>query len=119
MARRRKRRPEPDLPLGNLRHELAKPEFRKTIADAQVILGVDVRDPKHITPFFGRVVLERIIRSGSTRELIVTEIPLDFETDDIEALGAACLVLKGSCCYRSRDDEPGKPDMINPDPHFN
>jgi hypothetical protein len=30
-------------------------------------------------------------------------IPVDFATDDVETLCAACMSLKGSCCYNGEE----------------
>jgi hypothetical protein len=91
------RQPDPqsddNLPVGNLIKELtADPEARESIASADVIVGINIRDPGHKSLFYGRATLQRIARSDKEPEITVLEVPVDFETDDVEALGAACLV---------------------------
>jgi hypothetical protein len=39
---------------------------------------------------------------------------VDFETNDLEALVAACVAIKGSCCYRAYGAHGDEPDRINP-----
>ena len=36
---------------------------------------------------------------------------LDFETDELEILAAACVALKGSCCYHSANRAQ---DLVDP-----
>jgi hypothetical protein len=111
MARELDPQSEEDLPVGNLIKKLADPEFREKIASADIILGIDVHDEEHQSLFFGRTALESIIRSGRERKMSVFGVGVDFKTNDLEALAAACVVLKGSCCYKGCGDDPG---MINP-----
>jgi hypothetical protein len=106
--------PEPDYPPGRLREAIARPEVREQIRDAGVIFGTDVHNPGNRSLFFGKANLERILKSGRARATRVTAVPVDFDTDDVEVLVAACITLKGSCCYNASDGEPG---MI--DPAFN
>jgi hypothetical protein len=100
--------PEEDRPAGKLGRALAaNPEARESIGRADGILGVDVRDPGHQALFFGRAALQRIARSGKEQDLNISEIWVDFSTDDVEELIAACIAIKGSSCY-------GGGSLINP-----
>jgi hypothetical protein len=99
---------EGDPPAGNIRKALATDHAaRESIAEADVIVGIDVRDPEHQALLFGRVVLERIARSDEDQDLDILEIPVEFETDDPVALVAECVALKGSSCY-------GDESLVNP-----
>ncbi len=91
---------------GTLRNRIFRPDVRQAISDAGVVVGVDVRDPENRSLFFGKATLERIVKSGNGKLMSVARIPVDYETDDLEVLAAACLVLKGSCCY-------GETEMID------
>jgi hypothetical protein len=97
-------------PQGNLLRALANADLRESIKRAGVILGVDVHNPENRSLFFGKRTLAGGIRTGRTKELEVLALPVDFRTDDVEALSAACLALKGSCCYNESDGEPGTID---------
>jgi hypothetical protein len=103
-----------DLPVGRLIKWLLDPEAQGSIARAGLILGVNVRDPEQKSLFFGRATLKRIKRSGKEREMHVLEVPVDFETNDLEALVAACVAIKGSCCYRAYGAHGDEPHRINP-----
>lgn len=98
---------QPELRLGSLRKRIFNPDFRRKISRAGVVWGVDVRDPENRSLFFGKPTLERIVKTGKAELVTVVGIPVDYETDDLEVLAAACLTLKGSCCY-------GESDMIDP-----
>ena len=118
MARELDPQSEEDLPVGNLIKELATdPEARESIASADVILGIDIRDPGHRTLFFGRAALQRIARSGKEQDMNILEVRVDFETDDVEALVGACVAFKGSSCYRASGAHGDETDWI--DPSFN
>ena len=93
------------------------PEARESIARADVILGIDIRDPGHRALFYGRAALQRIARSGKEQDMNILEVPMDFETDDVEALVAACVAIKGSSCYRASGAHGDETDWI--DPSFN
>ena len=84
--------------------------FRKQIQDADIILGMDSKTGKD-SLFFGKATLERIIKTGKSKEAVLFRCPVNYATDDVEALIALCLTLKGSHCYGSRD---GEPDEIMP-----
>jgi hypothetical protein len=113
-SRRPERQPDPEeiLPPGQLMISLADPDFRQAIRDAGIVFGVDVLDESNRSLFYGKATLERIARTGKGKGMLVVNVPIDFASDDVEALCAACLTLKGSCCYNGDDDEP---EMINPD----
>jgi hypothetical protein len=103
-----KRIPDDDLPRGTLREELGDPAARAQIVAADVVFGVDVKDETQEVLFYGRRALKQIAKSGEGRELDVARVTIDLATDDVEALIAACRVLKGSCCYdfARPDDDP-------------
>jgi hypothetical protein len=87
---------EGDPPAGNIRKALATDHAaRRSIARADVIIGIDRRDPELGALFFGRVVLERIARSGKEQDMNILEVWVDFETDDVGALVGACVAIKG------------------------
>jgi hypothetical protein len=86
---------------------LAEPGFQIAIRAADIVFGADVLDVTRRSLFFGEATLERIVATGrSERALIVIVL-----IDDIGALAAACVALKGSCCHGGDGDEPG---MIEP-----
>jgi hypothetical protein len=41
-------------------------------------------------------------------------VPIDFHTDDLEVLIAACVVWKGSCCYHAHSPG-GNPPRVKRD----
>jgi hypothetical protein len=102
-----------DVPVGKFHIRLGDPDYRQRLATAAVVLGVDVRDRSHVALFYGRSLLKRIMKAdepdGGDEEVEIFKAPIDFATDDVEALAAACNVLKGSCCY-----DPDNP-LVNPD----
>jgi hypothetical protein len=80
------------------------------IEEAGVIFGVDSRTGRE-SLFFGKATLERIVCSGKSKQVAMISIPIDFATNDVEVLCAACLTLKGSHCYQTPD---GETDAIQP-----
>jgi hypothetical protein len=93
-----------------------EPEYRVGLEVADIVFGVDIRDPRHKALFYGRVLLERIVKTNEEREAIVIEVPIDFDadSDDVESLAAFCFRVKGSCCYRAHGEPRDTPDRINP-----
>src|SRR5262249_14996817 len=111
-----RRRPEPpddDLPppRDELQGRFSDPDFRETFKRADLGIGVKLRDPKKSSIFYGMATLERVMRTGRAKEGLILKVPVDYETADVEYLIAACLTLKGSCCYNSGD---GEPEMMDP-----
>jgi hypothetical protein len=104
--------PRPD-PNNRVMAYLSDPANRSQFLAAGVIFGVNEKSGTE-SLFFGKATLERIIRTGHGKMLGVMRVPLDFDTDEPEALGAACKVLKGSCCYKGQGDNPDDPDDIEP-----
>jgi hypothetical protein len=98
---------------GDLIQQLSDPETKATLKEADVIMGVDVRNPDNSSIFYGKATLERISKGSGGRTLGVARVPVDFETDDLEALAAFCVHEKGSCCYVGQGDS-GEP-TINPE----
>jgi hypothetical protein len=93
-----------------LRQALQDPASRAKIRDADVILGVDVRTGDR-SLFYGRSALERGVETGEALSARFMIVPLDFATDELEMLVAACVILKGSCCYDAA--APGR-DLVDP-----
>lgn len=93
----------PPVP-GELTRLLPDAHFRQEIADADVVLGVDVRDSEYVCVFFGREALEQIVAAGQSQALCVARVPVDFCTNDVEVLCAACVALKGAHCFVSLNE---------------
>jgi hypothetical protein len=91
-----------------LREWLADPEWREELRRADIVVSIDVHDPNHSSCFFGRRTLDRIAQTGKTKEETILQVPIDYDTDDVEILVAVCLEYKGSCCYNGEA-------RINPD----
>jgi hypothetical protein len=87
------------------------------VREADVIFGVHPDDPDNRSLFYGESTLKRIARTGNAREVRVAELPVDFDTEDLECLAAAVTVAKGSCCYRGRgeDGDPLARPCVGPD----
>jgi hypothetical protein len=90
-----------NLPSGELSDKLRNwdIEFKQAIQAADVIWGVDVHDEERRSLFYGKETMELIIASNTAAPVKVLRVPVDFDTDDLDTLAAACNVWKGSCCY--------------------
>jgi hypothetical protein len=97
------------LPDGRVKDFLSHPEHMDGFLKAGVVFGVDYRDSSNESLFFGRDTLQRIIATGNAKRVLVVRVAIDFESDDLEALAAVCLVAKGSHCYVDADE----PSVIN------
>jgi hypothetical protein len=95
---------------GRLLDRLADPVFREEFLDADLVfgdviapadvgIGKDARGTGDWVLFFGLVDMKRSHKAGTTVNLRAAVITVDFATDDVETLCAACMSLKGSCCY--------------------
>ena len=92
------------IPIAALFDEGAGPNLssdpRKLLADAAVIMGVDVMSQREFL-VYGRKTLEQIVRSGATQRVPVVDVALDQETDELEKLLALVTVLKGHDDYQA------------------
>jgi hypothetical protein len=98
--------PDPELPIGELASRLLDPDFKDSIVQADIVVGVDVKDPEHKALFYGRRTLERIAAGDESREKRGLTVPIDFDTCDVEALVYACKKWKGSSCYNHGHQPP-------------
>ena len=72
------------------------PAFLEALKAAQVVFGMDsLTGQEHL--FFGQARLAGLVRRGVDAKLRVLRIPIQNQ-DEINSLGAACIVVKGSCC---------------------
>src|SRR5258706_11707666 len=96
--------PSNRVPRGNLRAFLEEDaEASASIRNADVIFGVDVHNSGEKLLFFGKATLEQIVRTGDGRKALIVNVPVDFDTDDVECLVAACMQVKGSCGYNGEE----------------
>src|SRR5262245_53167037 len=88
-----------------MRLGLDSPKIRTMIAAADVIR---VDDPAlgGGTVFFGREMLEEMIRTGIARAPNLLRLALDFVSDEPERLDVLIRELKGSSCFRPGDIFP-------------
>jgi hypothetical protein len=77
------------------------PDLQAQIKDAEVIFGVDPKTGDRNGPYYGIAALKRIVRRGESEGLRVLNVPVDPDTDDIEALCAMVQHLKGAHCYEA------------------
>lgn len=77
--------------------------LRQQIHEADIVQGVDLHDPEHKALFYGRELCELIVASKQRVQVAVLRVMVDFDpsSDDLEALYALCVAIKGSCCYQS------------------
>ena len=76
----------------------AKVECRRLLADADLIFGVDVMNGKQ-SIMFGRLSLEKLVRTGQSNILGVVNIGLNQETMEIEKLATLVQDIKGHHDY--------------------
>ena len=122
-SRRQSRHPEPeDAPLrrGQLWPRLGDPEFREQIKAATVVIGADTRGTGKSSLFFGKATLERLLKAGKDLKAHVVTVPVDFTTDDVEALYASASRRKGRAATTARrrssrtsTESPGTPRPPN------
>jgi hypothetical protein len=92
-----------ELPPGSVRDQIDDPKFQDQIKGAQVIRGVHHLTGDQIGLFYGAAVLRRIIRKETEETASVMNVPLNPDTDDIEALIAVVKAVKGDCCYPTEE----------------
>ncbi|MFC1453022.1 hypothetical protein ACFLSJ_06710 [Verrucomicrobiota bacterium] len=73
---------------------LACAEVRHAVGAAELVWGVDKRTGAG-RPVWGKSVLEAIVRRGQPARVPSVSFRLDFESDEVEYLVAACSVIKG------------------------
>jgi hypothetical protein len=81
------------------------PDIRARIAAAHIVRADDPALGGG-TVFFGREMMEEVIRSGIPRSANVLRVALDFASDDPERLDALIRELKGYSCFRPADIFP-------------
>jgi hypothetical protein len=72
--------------------------YRRLLARAEVILGVDVQSQREFT-VFGTPALEETVRVGKQQALRTVRIELDAESGDLEKLVALVRAVKGRYGY--------------------
>jgi hypothetical protein len=85
---------------------LLDPDFKDSIVHADIVVGVGTKDPEYKALFYGRRTMERIAARDESRDVSWLDVPIDFDTDDVEALVAACKKWKGSSCYNHGHQPP-------------
>ena len=73
---------------------------RRTLADAQVIIEIDVMS-RHQFVVYGRKVLEEIVETGVAQELPTIFVAIDQETEELEKPLALVDVVKGHDDYQA------------------
>lgn len=81
---------------------------RRTVADAQLIIGIDVMSQQQFL-VYGRKILEEILKTGVARKLPTLFVALDQETDELEKLVALVQVVKGYDDYQADEVVPLTP----------
>ncbi len=76
----------------------AEAEYRRLLADADLIFGVDVLSEKQFI-LFGRLSLEELLDTGESNILGVVNVGLDQETTEIEKLATLVQDIKGHHDY--------------------
>ena len=84
--------------FGEGRDPNAEVEYRRLLADADLIFGVDVMSGKQ-SIVFGRLSLEELVRTGQSNILGVVNVGLDQETMEIEKLATLVQDIKGHHDY--------------------
>jgi hypothetical protein len=84
--------------FGEGRDPNAEIDYRRLLADADLIFGVDVVSGKQ-SIMFGRLSLEELVRTGQSNILGVVNIGLDQETMEIEKLATLVQDIKGHHDY--------------------
>jgi hypothetical protein len=81
-------------------NEKLTPDPRHVMADAEVVVAVDVMSGNE-SLMYGRRILERVVAGTLDRDPEVLKVELDMETDDLERLAALVQVTKGFHEYRA------------------
>ena len=84
--------------FGEGRDPNAEVDYRRLLADADLIFGVDVMSGKQFI-LFGRLSLEKLVRTGQSNILGVVNVGLDQETMEIEKLATLVQDIKGHHDY--------------------
>ena len=84
--------------FGEGRDPNAEVDYRRLLADADLIFGVDVMSGKQ-SILFGRLSLEELVRTGQSNILGVVNVGLDQETMEIEKLATLVQDIKGHHDY--------------------
>lgn len=77
-------------------------DYRRMLARAEVILGIDVARQREFT-VFGTPAMEETIRIGKQQALRTVRIELDAESDELEKLVALVRSVKGRYGYSGDD----------------
>src|SRR5438552_9447944 len=80
-------------------------DIRASIAAADIVRADDPALGGG-TVFFGREMMEEVIRSGIPRSANVLRVALDFASDEPERLDTLIRELKGNSCFRPADIFP-------------
>ena len=84
--------------FGEGRDPNSEVDYRRLLADADLIFGVDVMSGKQFT-LFGRLSLEELVRTGQSNTLGVVNVGIDQETMEIEKLATLVQDIKGHHDY--------------------
>lgn len=84
--------------FGEGRDPNAEVEYRRLLAVADLIFGVDVKSGKQ-SIVFGRLPLEELVRTGQSNILGVVNVGLDQETMELEKLATLVQDIKGHHDY--------------------
>ena len=84
--------------FGEGRDPNAEVDYRRLLANADLIFGVDVVSGKQFI-LFGRLSLEELVRTGQSNILGVVNVGLDQETIEIEKLATLVHDIKGHHDY--------------------
>jgi len=84
--------------FGEGRDPNAEVEYRRLLADADLVFGVDVVHGKQLI-VFGRLTLEELVRTGQSNILGVVNVGIDQETMEIEKLATLVQDIKGHHDY--------------------
>lgn len=77
---------------------IAQPEVREQIKEADITFGVNAVTEES-TLFYGKEMLQGIIKRKTGKQLVIIAFRIDYETGELEYLHAAIQVLKSDCCY--------------------
>jgi hypothetical protein len=78
------------------------PESRAQIAGADIVIAVDPYQETR-TVLYGREMLERIVRSGSSCQAVIITIDLDTATKELDELEKLVCEIKGNSSFRPAD----------------
>jgi hypothetical protein len=94
-----------DLPRGNLIDRIHDAKVHEQIRKADVVRGIHPDTGEQVGLFYGVAELNKIVRKGTQKTLVVCNVPVDPDTDDIETLCAMVQTIKGACCYKGRGED--------------